>query len=370
MFIFHAVPLKKWEFEASSEKYGEDIVMLSGSIKCVVATRANADNFSFPSTNNYIILCIDTNKVTSDIAYDGDFAFINGALNKSAIVANFNYTFDNEDKFVKDNNVNDIIIIDELLSKLNESYVSHKYFNNGTSSRIFLLNDKYTVKQASPRLLQSEFLFSDAYKDVEKLQKMVYHDPGFKYVVYSYVPGDVMHVVDDADDLFANIKDITNSYKTYSGEEFGFIYEPETSWKDFLKTRVHDCSLRLPEADTYLSKVYEAIEALNKFDFDKKLIHGDFGTHNFIKLNGKFEKAIDPAPIAGDKLYDVIFACISNVGLLNKLSVDFLAEYFDEPKEKVSAMLTILLFCRMSACLAYHKEDFDSYVDLWYKLHE
>lgn len=370
MFIFYATPLKKWESETDSSTYGEDIIMVSGNIKCVLASKINANNFSFPSTDNYIILCIDTNKIDSEVIYDGDFALLQGAINKSAIVSYLNYTFDENDKFVKDNAINDMILIEEILNKLNEQYVSHTYFSNGTSSRIFLLNNKYTVKQANPRLLQSEFLFASSYSDIEKLQKMVYHDENFKYVVYDYVPGDVMHIVDYPDDLFENIKEITSSYKLYSGEEFGYIYEPESSWTDFLKSKVHECSLKLPESDTYLDKVYSAINTLEEFNFDKKLIHGDFGTHNFIKFDGKFKKAIDPTPIAGDSLYDIVFACISNVSLLNVSSAEFLSTYFDEPLEKVRAMLTVLTFFRMATCLVYHKEDFDSYVDFWYKIHE
>ncbi len=237
----------------------------------------------------------------------------------------------------------------------------------GTSSLVILLNNKYIIKHNDVNILRSEVSFSELVH-MATLQHMEYYDKNFSYVVYDFVPGDVMHIVDDVDDLISNITNIVSSYPSYAGPEFGYLHSPSASWGEFLKSRVHNASMTLSDSFNYLSEVYEALEELEKYPFEKKLIHGDFGTHNFIKQNGKFVSAIDPLPIAGDALYDLIFALLSNIDILPHLSLEYISEISDEPLEKVRAMLTVVLFCRFSTCLAYHREDIDKYVDFWYKI--
>jgi hypothetical protein len=113
--------------------------------------------------------------------------------------------------------------------------------------------------------------------------------------------------------------------------------------------------------------VYEAISTLEKYPFQKKLLHGDFGTHNFIKYQDKFNGVIDSCPAIGDPTYDLIFALVSNVTLLPRVPIEYLFEIIDEPHEKISALLMVILFCRLGRCLKHHKQDFDDYVDYWYK---
>ena len=44
-------------------------------------------------------------------------------------------------------NEKDKKIIQEILEKLNETYIEHKYFTDGADSRVILLNNKYLIKQ-------------------------------------------------------------------------------------------------------------------------------------------------------------------------------------------------------------------------------
>ncbi len=368
MIILHCADKNKWEEDTKLGTYGISEVSKKGFIPCMKVTDITSDNFTFPSMKEYIILCINTDKVDAKIDYN-DGIKIYGAIPSEAVVSTIAYTFDGDDKFSINSDVKDIAIINEVLEALNLTYVSHKYFRDGTYSRIILLNDKYIIKQNDPNLLKSEALFSEWYKS-PKLQNVIYSDKDFKYIVYTFVPGDVMHTVEDFNDVISNIKEIISNYKKYDGDEFGYIYQPSASWGDFLKTIVHERSLEFPESFNYLPKVYDAVAELEKYPFEKKLIHGDFGTHNFIKENGKFVAAIDPIPLAGDPLYDLIYALLSNVAFLPHLSLDFLCELSGEPKEKVKAMLTILLFCRFDLCLKHHKEDIDEYLDFWYKIIE
>ena len=50
----------------------------------------------------------------------------------------------------------DNIIIDKALKVLNIDYISHRYFNHGTYSKVILLNDMYIIKQSNVPALKAE----------------------------------------------------------------------------------------------------------------------------------------------------------------------------------------------------------------------
>ena len=53
-------------------------------------------------------------------------------------------------------------------------------------------------------------------------------------------------------------------------------------------------------------------QIVDKYKFTKKLMHGDFGLHNMLFLNGELVGIIDPQPLIGDALYDLIFCLLSD----------------------------------------------------------
>ena len=112
------------------------------------------------------------------------------------------------------------------------------------------------------------------------------------------------------------------------------------------------------------------IEILNNYPFEKKLIHGDFGTHNFVEVTGKFAGVVDPMPVIGDALYDLLFAIVSNASVVSNITLDKIYSITSEPRKKVKAMLIIVLYCRISRCLKYHKQDIDIYMNFWNKLNQ
>ena len=369
MIILHCTQQSVWNKESQTEFFGNTAIENEKSIKCIEPNKISAENFSYPSTIEHTILCINTDLIKKvPLKEEDNFICFSEVIPLSAIIATIPYTYDSEDKFSMTKDVQDIIYMNEIAEKLDITIHEFKYFRDGTDSRIFLLNGKYIVKQNVPTLLKSEFDFSKTYAENSKLQRAILIEENYKYIVYEFVPGDIMHVVDNMEDLIFNIKEITSSYKDYTGPEFGYIYEPSNSWNEFLKSKVHEASLTLPDSFEFLPQVYEAITILEHHGFQKKLIHGDFGTHNFIKKNGEFIAAIDPIPTAGDPLYDFLYACLSNLDIVKHLTIDYLVEKTNEPSEKVKAMLIVVLFCRMSICLRHHKEDLDAYVDFWYQI--
>jgi len=258
-------------------------------------------------------------------------------------------------------------IMNNLLSHLHEDYKNHKYFNTGGSSKVILLNDKYLIKQNTKLVLQAEIEFLKI-NNSDMFQKIIYVDPKYDFVVYSFIPGDTMKHVDNIDDTIKKIVSITESYPNCSLDGFGYLNEETSSWSRFLKDEVTYSSLNLKEHIPNKKVVTGCISVLENYPFEKKLIHGDFGTHNFIQDNGVFVGVIDPMPVIGDYLYDLLFAIVSNVNILSSLSLEDIYALVDEPAEKVKAMLTVVLYCRISRCLKYHPQDIETYMQVWNSL--
>ena len=366
MIIMHFALANEWNKE--SKTYNSSNLENNGYITCFKPIDISKIKTNLSTLKNYVILCIDQEKITSEIKVEDVFINIYGEINKDAVISVLPYTFDNEDKFVVTKELLDFNIINDALENLKIKYESHKYFNDGTSSRIILLNNKYIIKQANTKQLEAEVIFSKFYNEIPMLQKLAYYDNDYKYIVYDFIEGHVMHTVEDFFDLSDNIKEIVSKYKSYNSEKFGYIESPVNSWEEFLKAETNHSSLSLPDANYLLPVVNEAIDELSKLPFDKKLIHGDFGTHNFIKKNDKFIAAIDPIPVLGDPTYDLLFALTSNIDLLNYLSIDFLIEYTGETKAKVTALLKVVLYIRICRCAKYNKDWIETYMDLWNNL--
>lgn len=256
-------------------------------------------------------------------------------------------------------NEKDKKIIYEVLEKLNESYVEHKYFTDGADSRVILLNNKYLIKQNNTNSIKAEIKFFESTFSTF-FQKLVYYSPDFEFAVYKFIPGKPMKKITSSKEIISKILEVTKSFSKTSKSGFGYLGEELNSWSEFL---LHEAFHRPNIDDIDKQIIDEAIKVLEKYPFEKKLIHGDFGTHNFIENNEKFVGIIDPQTILGDSLYDILFAICSNLDLLNTYSLDELYLLINEPKEKIRAMLIVVLYARISRALKYHPNDIPAYLD-------
>ena len=102
----------------------------------------------------------------------------------------------------------------------------------------------------------------------------------------------------------------------YNG--YGYLFEDNKTWDEFLLDEALNSYKEMPEIN--IDKIYKALEIIKKYNVDKYLIHGDFGTHNFIMQDNKI-KVIDPMCVVGDKLYDFYFAIFSNVLLSRSIAL-------------------------------------------------
>lgn len=259
-------------------------------------------------------------------------------------------------------NTEDEIIVNEVLSVLNVKYEKHKYFNDGAVSRVILLNDKYLIKQNKNLLSEIEFF---KHNNIDMFQKLLYVEPNNTYLVYSFVEGKPMNDVSDPLDTINKVLKVTSSYTTYNKEGYGYFLQLVDSWDSFLRSEIEHSSRNTKDYISNPSLVNKCLDSLKKYKFTKKVIHGDFGTHNFIEKDGKLVGFIDPDTVIGDPLYDTLFAIVSNVDILQTITLESLYDLINEEKEKIYSMLVITLFSRISRCLKYHKEDIDIYMNYY-----
>ena len=266
-------------------------------------------------------------------------------------------------------NKEDEKIINEILDVLNIKYEKHKYFNDGVSSKVILLNEKYLIKQNERIALEGEVEFFK-YNKGDLLQKIIYVHLDYKYVIYEFIEGSTMKNVEDPKDTINKLLKIVSDYSIYDKEGYGYFDEKVNDFNLFLESEVEESSKNIKEYISDRSLVNKCLDILKKYNFEKKIIHGDFGTHNFIQKDGKLVGVIDPQTVIGDSLYDILFAIVSNVDLLQSVTLEDIYNLINEDNEKVYAMLVVTLYSRISRCLKYHKEDIDIYMNFYNSLLE
>jgi fructosamine-3-kinase len=167
----------------------------------------------------------------------------------------------------------------------------------------------------------------------------------------------------DAKDATEQIAQIVSNYREYPHGGYGFLNEEHVSWRAFLLDEIEYARRTIPDVPT--EKVMSALEVAGAVNPKQYLLHGDFGTHNFLLENGKI-RVIDPMPVVGDYLYDFYFALLSNVGIFTHLGADYVYGFFPERELSYKrAVLTVALYVRMSRAATYDKENLPSYFDLY-----
>ena len=114
MFIAHFALKNEWEKESLSNSYSYSLIKEKGYIPCYKIADIKEANINLPTLKDYIILCIDTNKLNCEIKYDNYNANVSGKIDKDAVVTVLPYTFDENDNFVPSDYLLDFVTIDEV----------------------------------------------------------------------------------------------------------------------------------------------------------------------------------------------------------------------------------------------------------------
>lgn len=243
---------------------------------------------------------------------------------------------------------------------INEDKIIY-YTDGATDSIVFNINDEYLIKTVDDITYDTQTEFLEFYKEVPQFQKVIHKNKNLKYICFDYKEGKLFRKENmDPKEVISQVFNIVNNYKEYNHEYYGYLYEDEKSWYEFLKDEVEYSNNKMKDTNIDLSKVNKALEIIKEYNSPKYLIHGDFGVHNFIVNNNEIN-VIDPMPVVGDKLYDFYFSIYSDTDIFDYVSKEHILSYFEEDETIKNAMLTIAFFIRMSRAYVYDKQFFHIY---------
>lgn len=270
-------------------------------------------------------------------------------------------------------------IITELLAQgiIESKPIVIRKLTGGTVSELYLLEGKrykYVVKCNAPVVVASESYYLETYHVSTLLPTLLRVHPNHHYMVYSYIDGFTLHRTKMKKKVLRGlVEGLINHYRTVPDLiGWGWIDEPTNSWVSFLVQELNEASVlignRLEKQQHQF--VYQLLEQVN-VDVRGFLLHGDLGIHNFIFNDSQLVGVIDPTPIVGIPLYDLVYAFCSSAEDLSKETFDYALSYLNKTHQKNEAFIyaTVLigLYLRMAACLKHHPEDYKVYVDAWYK---
>ncbi|MNI06783.1 Phosphotransferase enzyme family protein [compost metagenome] len=268
--------------------------------------------------------------------------------------------------------------IEQILKELNQLNILKnpdcRVLSGGTSSAVFAVYKEehpyYVIKINQASMIESESTFLEQYVDIELLPRVVYVDPASRYLVYYYKPGSTRYVKGNKQDILISlVKNLINTYKPCDIHGYGYIDNPVDSWREFLLGEADEAKKII--ADTLKQEehdlIYNLINSMGESKI-KYLIHGDCGVHNFIFTDGRMTGVIDPTPISGEPLYDLIYAFCSSPDELS-YSIIVNAVHALDNRLQVSRNLDeeVIkgLYLRMATCIMHHPSDLNAYLDAW-----
>lgn len=255
-------------------------------------------------------------------------------------------------------------MIDNIIKDLEEKldiYINKdniKYFNDGVSGSIVFKYDKYLVKTTDIKELDAYLEFFNLYKE-DYFQKIICYNKELLYICFSFIEGDLFkYSFVEPTSFVEQVYNICSNYKEYNYDAYGYLEEDKMSFIDFLKEESYREEDKI---DIDYSLLFNSYKIIEKNNAPKYLIHGDFGTHNFI-VNNKKIYVIDPIPLVGDPLYDFYFSIFTNTNIFIDLDVDYILSFFDDRDyEYKRALMIICFFIRLRRSSKYDPENIPIY---------
>lgn len=237
--------------------------------------------------------------------------------------------------------------IDKLLSK--EKNRKIKKLTQRADRTVYLIDNKYILKKENIDNIKAEKIFFETYKKAI-YPKVIYYQEDKEFILYNYINNkEVELVVTSLRKYILQILKIIKEYQKTDLYGYGEAANPTNTWVEFLKKEIKLKQKDIPLQNRKYLKVKEAITILEKFNFQKKLIHGDLGLYNVLTDGAKIVGIIDPRTIIGDEIYDFIYFWLSQVNLANSITInDIFNSLKNQPKKKVISLMYIILYDRIS----------------------
>lgn len=253
--------------------------------------------------------------------------------------------------------------------------IKYEQLKGGTVSELYLLHDgnlKYVVKTNEPQIIESEVNFLKYYRKSDLLPELLFVEPSYKYFVYSFLDGSTNYVRKNKKELLETlVKELLNNYNSVSnGIGWGWADQPSTSWQSFLLDEVNEANQIIKSRLDY-NNYNLVLNLVSKIDNDRNrfLLHGDCGVHNFIFNNKQLTGVIDPTPVIGEPLYDLIYAFCSSPDDLTRETIDSAVSHLIIKNEKGNSLyeeVLIGLYIRLAISIKHHSSDFEQYLKSWY----
>ena len=262
-----------------------------------------------------------------------------------------------------------IEIMEKFLLSKNEELISLKKLNGGNHNRTYAINNKYFVKFKDELSVKEEKMYFGK-NNKPYSPKLYSSNIKEKYLIYELLDAKDFDNEELIPDLLEKAFSYSKKLIKTKKKGYGYYGIENNSWIDFLNQEV-DVSKDylknyLDELDFKI--VDKSLNEIKKYSFTKKILHGDFGLHNVMISPDRDIYFIDPEPVLGDWIYDYIFFCFSDVLTIKKITFDEIIDKINENKNKVKAMMVIVLFNRLRRVLKYSSEDYEEYLEFWKEL--
>lgn len=249
----------------------------------------------------------------------------------------------------------------------------------GTTSNIVVVRDgnnkKYVIKSNERKVIKEEVRFLNAYHQVDGLPSVLYVEPSYKYFVYPYLNGSTSYARKNKEKLLISlVEGLLNKYKPCSDNNgWGWTNYLSSSWQEFLLNeidsveRIIDSRLLKQEDIELIRKIVES-PRINESVRVPYLLHGDCGVHNFLFTDNQLVGVIDPIPLIGDPLHDLISAFCSSPEDLTIETIESAVSHLDtwnENHHSLHKYVLIGLFIRLARCTLHHPEDMKDYLVAW-----
>lgn len=270
----------------------------------------------------------------------------------------------------------DISIIAAQLVKENVISIypnSIKALNGGTTSTVYLLDGKYVVKLNEAEVIREEAYFLKFYKGNDSFPKLLYKDFFNRYIVYSCLEGTTSCKPGYKRDVLCKlVKEVINKYEIIpKANVWGWKESPVQSWNEFLTTNVmeaYENVRRYISEEEYRTVLKLANSPSRKAGINQPfLLHGDLGFHNFIFQGNKLHGVIDPLPVLGAPIYDLIYAFCSTPEDVKKETINYAMKQciFYIKNRDLYEEIVIGLYLRIDTCLRHHPKDLEDYLVAW-----
>ncbi|GGH87165.1 hypothetical protein JOD43_003849 [Pullulanibacillus pueri] len=269
-------------------------------------------------------------------------------------------------------------IINELISKqvIYSPIKDVQPLLGGTTSELYrvqmLDGEDYAIKVNEPQVLHYESDFLKYYGGIDLLPKLRYVDPHNKFIVYTYISGSTDYLKGNKTEMLnALVTNLINNYRPVQSEKgWGWVEALTPSWSDFLLECYSEGTeiLRPWLAEKDRQFVRDIIKRRQPTTQEPYFLHGDCGVHNFIFQHRQLSGVIDPTPVFGEPLYDLIYAFCSSPDDLTLETLRSAAAGLTIGKVSDDDLIRggfVGLYLRMATCIQHHPHDLQDYLKAW-----